>query len=65
MPSFSAERAEFPAKLDPVWARLRQEAEAVRAAEPSLAGLVLATILQQKSLEAAVAHRIAERLDHA
>ncbi len=52
------------AKLDPVWARLRQEAEAVRTSEPSLAGLVLATILQQKTLEDAVAHRIAERLDH-
>lgn len=52
-------------KLDPVWAQLRLDAEAVRTSEPSLAGMVLATILQQKSLEDAVAHRIAERLDHA
>lgn len=66
MPSRFAERpqAEKPLTLDPVWAQLRQEAEIVRTGEPSLAGLVLATILQQKSLEGAVAHRIAERLDH-
>lgn len=64
MPKNLAERAPAPAQLDPVWARLRQEAEAVRLAEPSLSGLVLATILQQKSLEDAVAHRISERLDH-
>ena len=60
----SAERAPQLAHVDPIWARLRQEAEAVRLAEPVLAGLVLETILQQRSLEAAVAHRIAERLDH-
>ncbi|WP_284177285.1 serine O-acetyltransferase [Rhabdaerophilum sp. SD176] len=59
-----AERVQSLAQLDPVWAQLRQEAETVRTGEPSLAGLVLATILQQRSLEAAVAHRIAERLDH-
>jgi serine O-acetyltransferase len=70
MPSVSFERVqdarnrEGTLPLDPVWAQLRQEAEAVRASEPSLAGLVLSTILQQKSLEDAVAHRIAERLDH-
>lgn len=61
----SLERAKALGTLDPVWAQLRKEAEAVRTSEPSLAGLVLATILQQKSLEEAVAHRIAERLDHA
>ncbi len=51
-------------RLDPVWGRVRQEAEALRAAEPAMTGLVLATILQQRNLEDAVAHRIAERLDH-
>jgi serine O-acetyltransferase len=63
MPS-QAERSPALAQLDPVWARLRQEAEVVRTSEPSLAGLVLSTILQQKSLEDAVAHRISQRLDH-
>ncbi|CAN1506141.1 CysE Serine acetyltransferase [Rhabdaerophilaceae bacterium] len=59
------ERASSLQQLDPVWSKLRAEAEQVRAQEPSLAGLVLATILQQPSLEAAVAHRIGERLHHA
>lgn len=51
-------------RFDPVWGRVRQEAEGVRASEPAMAGMVLETILQQRSLEDAVAHRIAERLDH-
>jgi serine O-acetyltransferase len=51
--------------LDPVWDRLRGEAEAVIAEEPALAGLALSAILHQPSLEAAVAHRVASRLDHA
>jgi serine O-acetyltransferase len=58
------ERANPINSLDPVWSRLRSEAEAVLAIEPSMAGLILSTIMQQSSLEAAVAHRIAERLDH-
>lgn len=61
----AAERRTTVSQVDPVWSKLRAEAEAVRNAEPSLAGVVLATILQQPSLEAAVAHRIAERLHHA
>jgi serine O-acetyltransferase len=60
----SVERTSRIAEVDPVWSRLRNEAEAVRAAEPSLAALMLATVLQQQSLEEAVAHRISERLDH-
>jgi serine O-acetyltransferase len=60
----TAERKSPLAQVDPVWSKLRAEAEAVRSGEPSLAGMVLASILQQPSLEAAVAHRIAERLDH-
>ncbi|HUN10799.1 MAG TPA: serine O-acetyltransferase [Rhabdaerophilum sp.] len=62
--SSSADRHRALPQLDPAWERLRHEAEQVRISEPSLAGLVLATILQQRSLEEAVAHRIAERLDH-
>lgn len=51
-------------RLDPVWGRVRKEAESLRASEPAMAGMVLETILQQRNLEDAVAHRIAERLDH-
>jgi serine O-acetyltransferase len=50
--------------VDPVWDRLRSEAEAILRAEPALAGFTLATILHQPTLEAAVVHRVAWRLAH-
>jgi len=51
-------------KVDPVWLRLRGEAEAVVQREPDVGTFVFASILRYETLEAAVAHRIAERLDH-
>ncbi len=51
--------------VDPLWTRLRADAEALLAAEPVLSSFILATILQQPSLESSVVHRIAQRLDHA
>jgi serine O-acetyltransferase len=51
-------------RVDPVWARLRREAEEAVAAEPSLAGLIMASVLNQPSFEAAVSHRVATRLGH-
>jgi len=51
-------------KLDPVWARLRAEAEEVVRCEPELATFIYSTILHHDTLEAAVIHRISERLDH-
>jgi serine O-acetyltransferase len=50
--------------LDPIWDQTRREAEEVLGAEPSLANFVLASILNQPSLEAAVIHRVASRLAH-
>ncbi|GBU20066.1 MULTISPECIES: serine O-acetyltransferase [Methylobacterium] len=50
---------------DPVWSRLRDEAEAVVREEPQLASLMVSSILNHPSLEAAVAHRVAARLGHA
>src|SRR3712207_6467607 len=52
-------------KVDPVWDRLRSEAEAIVQAEPAMGGFVLSAILHQPSLEAAVVHRVASRLGHA
>jgi serine O-acetyltransferase len=52
------------AAVDPLWRRIRADAEAILANEPSLSGLVLAAIIQQPSLESAIAHRISQRLDH-
>ena len=51
--------------VDPLWETIRAEARETIDREPSLAALITATILNQKSLEAAVAHRLASRLDHA
>ncbi len=51
-------------KVDPIWDRLRSEAEAIVKGEPALGGFVLTTILNQPSLEAAVIHRVTSRLNH-
>ncbi len=48
--------------LDPVWKALREEAQAMVDNDPSLVGFVHANILNKKSLEEAVIHRICERL---
>ena len=53
------------ATVDPVWDGLRAEAEEVAGREPQLAALVHGSILHHDTLEAAVAHRIAARLEHA
>ncbi|MBZ6075489.1 serine O-acetyltransferase [Microvirga puerhi] len=50
--------------VDPLWDRLREEAEALVHAEPAMGAIALGTILQQTSLEAAVVHRVATRLGH-
>ncbi|TAK49372.1 MAG: serine O-acetyltransferase [Xanthobacteraceae bacterium] len=52
-------------KLDPVWGRVRDEAEDIVRREPELATFIYASVLHHHTLEAAVAHRIADRLDHA
>ena len=52
-------------RVDPIWSRLRAEAEAAVAAEPALGTLIMASVLNQPSFEAAVAHRVATRLGHA
>ncbi len=52
-------------KLDPVWARVRREGEEIVRREPELASFIYASVLHHASLEAAIVHRLAERLDHA
>ena len=52
------------ATYDPVWDRIRQDAEDVARSEPALAALVIANILNHTGLETAVCHRLAQRLDH-
>jgi serine O-acetyltransferase len=51
-------------KVDPVWARIRDEGEEVARREPELASFIYSSILHHDTFERAVVHRIAERLDH-
>ena len=51
-------------KVDPVWARIRSEAEEVTRREPELTTFMYENILHHDSLERAVSHRVAQRLDH-
>ena len=52
------------AALDPIWDRIRSEAEDIVRREPELASFIYASVLHHVRLEAAVVHRVAERLDH-
>jgi serine O-acetyltransferase len=49
---------------DPVWEGLRHDAEEAARAEPELAALMFANVLNHSKLEHAVCHRLAQRLDH-
>ena len=51
-------------KVDPVFARIRTEAEETVRREPELAPFVISTVLNHDTLESAVVHRVAARLDH-
>src|SRR6202161_1695733 len=52
------------AALDPIWDRVRTEAEDIVRREPELASFIYSTVLHHERLEESVVHRIAERLDH-
>ena len=52
------------AALDPIWDRVRAEAEDIVRREPELASFIYSTVLHHERLEDSVIHRIAERLDH-
>lgn len=49
---------------DPMWDRIRAEAEEVTVREPALAGFIFANVLNHKTLDAAICHRLAQRLGH-
>src|SRR2546430_10235770 len=52
------------AALDPIWDRVRGEAEDIVRREPDLTSFIYSTVLHHDRLEASVLHRISERLDH-
>ncbi|MEM8689137.1 MAG: serine O-acetyltransferase [Pseudomonadota bacterium] len=51
-------------ELDPVWSRIRQEADDLSKADQSLGGFAFANVLNHETFEGAVSYRIAQRLDH-
>ena len=57
-----AETRTHLAELDPVWARIKQEAVEAVSEEPLLGGLVHSSILHHKTLESALAYRISLKL---
>ncbi|MFO1146977.1 MAG: serine O-acetyltransferase [Alsobacter sp.] len=51
-------------RCDPVWDRVRAEAEDIARRDMALTSFVISTVLNHDTLESAVVHRIAARLDH-
>jgi serine O-acetyltransferase len=51
-------------KVDPAWRRIREEADDIVRREPEIGTFIYSSILHHDTLEAAVVHRISERLDH-
>ncbi len=50
--------------VDPVFARMRTEAEEAILREPEISGIMISTILDHDTLETAIIHRLAARLGH-
>jgi len=50
--------------VDPVWDAVRQNAREILKSEPNLSSMVMANVLNHDTFEEALAHRLAERLDH-
>src|SRR5947208_14422557 len=50
--------------LDPIWERIRGEAEDIVRREPELACFISSTVLHHDRLEDSVVHRLSVRLDH-
>lgn len=64
MVQVSPSHPETVASHDPVWDRVRAEAQAMASAEPALASFVYETVLNHSTLEEAIVHRVADRLGH-
>ncbi|NBC95868.1 MAG: serine O-acetyltransferase, partial [Deinococcus-Thermus bacterium] len=56
------QRSEGLASVDPVWNRIRGEAEEAIAAEPLLGGMMQLSVLHHKTLERALSYRISVKL---
>ncbi len=49
-------------QLDPVWVAVREEAQAIVDSDPAMSGFIYGNVLNQRTLEDAIIHRICERL---
>src|SRR5690606_41755892 len=49
---------------DPVWERLRKEAEEMAAGEPMLASFLYVTLLNHRNFESALSYHLAQKLAH-
>jgi serine O-acetyltransferase len=65
MAHYQAKPAKGLDKVDPVWARVRADAEEITRREPELATFIYENILHHGTLEDAVVHRVSQRLEHA
>ncbi len=52
-------------KLDPVWDRIRDEAQELARQEPALGGFIFSSVLNHDRFEDALVHRLAQRLGNA
>jgi serine O-acetyltransferase len=52
-------------RIDAVWTRVRDEAEAITRTDPSLGSFIYSNILSHDSFESALIHRLAQRLGNA
>ncbi|MFC3072715.1 serine O-acetyltransferase [Shinella pollutisoli] len=50
--------------MDPIWDSLREEARLAAESEPLLAAFLYSTVINHRTLEESVIHRVCERLDH-
>jgi serine O-acetyltransferase len=64
MNTITAARPSGLQNLDPIWKAVREEASAAVARDPLLSAFLYSSVINQDSLEDAVIHRLAERLDH-
>ena len=65
MAHYQARPAKALDKVDPVWRRIREEAETIARQEPELATFIYENVLHHDTLEAAIVHRVSQRLAHA
>ena len=63
-PHGGAKIVPFRGDGDPVFARMRGEAEEIIRREPEVAGFIYSTVLNHSSLESVIIHRVAARLSH-